>query len=44
MNQTMVVFVTGIAGVFVGMGFLYGAIKLNTLVAQWILKARGEKA
>ncbi len=44
MNQTMVVFVSGISGVFVGMGFLYGAIKFNTFVTQWILKAREEKA
>ncbi|WP_269719589.1 hypothetical protein [Desulforapulum autotrophicum] len=44
MNQTMVIFVSGIAGVFVGMGLLYGAIKFNTFVTQWILNGKGDKA
>ena len=43
MNQTMVVFVSGIAGVFVGMGLLYGAIKLNTFVTELILRQGGGK-
>ena len=34
----MVIFLTGIAGVFVGMTLLYGVIKLNTLVTGMILK------
>ena len=33
----MMVFASGVAGVFVGMALLYGAIKLNTLVTEWIL-------
>ncbi len=41
MNQTIIVFVSGITGVFVGMALLYGVIKLNTLVTEWILR-RGE--
>lgn len=44
MNQTMGIFVSGIAGVFVGMALLYAAIKLNTLVTQWILRQREDKA
>lgn len=42
MNQPMVVFVSGIAGVFAAMALLYGAIKLNTLVTEWILSKRGK--
>ena len=41
MNQPMMVFVSGVVGVFVGMALLYGAIKLNTLVTEWIL-SKGE--
>ncbi len=44
MNQTMMIFVSGVGGVFVGMAFLYGAIKLNTLVTEWILKRVEDKA
>lgn len=43
MNQTMVIFMSGIAGVFVGMALLYGAIKLNTLVTERILKQGKDK-
>lgn len=40
----MVIFLTGISGVFVGMALLYGAIKLNTLVTGWILKKEKDEA
>ena len=41
MNQPMMVFVSGIVGVFAAMTLVYGAIKLNTLVTEWIL-SKGE--
>lgn len=44
MNQPMIVFVSGVVGVFVGMALLYGAIKLNTLVTEWILRLGEDKA
>ena len=40
-NQPMMVFASGVAGVFAGMGLLYCAIKLNTLITEWIL-TKGE--
>jgi len=38
MSQTVTIFISGITGVFVGMAFLYGVIKLNTFVTEMILK------
>ena len=43
MNQTTMIFVSGITGVFVGMALLYGAIKFNTLVTELILKKGKDK-
>ena len=44
MNQPMMIFVSGVAGVFAAMALLYGAIKLNTLVTEWILRKGEGKA
>lgn len=40
MNESLLIMVAGLGAVFVGMSFLYLAMRLTALVADWIVKRK----
>ena len=44
MNEAIFIFISGMLGVFAGMGLLYLAIRITTVAEQWFAARKPEKS